>query len=104
MPQRQLDHLPDFLDDGTLPANIFITYARTCLRLFLHLLADDDLCLVANNDRVPHRSRICDNEIDLTTHDIYRNKITPRHNASLQDLGEILFSPNYSERLGRCQS
>ena len=102
MPQRQLDHLPDFLDDGAHPANIFIAYARTCLRLFLHLLANDYFCLIANDDRIPHRGRVCYNEVDLTAHDIYWDEITPGHDTPLQDLGEVLFSSDYSERLGRC--
>src|SRR2546426_4838227 len=101
MPQRQLDHLPDFLDDGAHPANIFIAYARTCLRLFLHLFTDDDLCLITNDHRVSYRGRTCYNEVDLTAHDIYRDEIAPGHNAPLQDLGEVLFSSDYSERLGR---
>jgi len=45
-------------------------------RLLLHLLADDDLSLITNNDRVP-RGRTCYNEIDLRPMTIYRDEITP---------------------------
>ena len=98
MPQGELDHLPDFLDNRPKASNVLVRDPRDRSRCFLHLFADSDLRLVCDDDCFGGRSRARDDKVDLATHHAYRHIVSSCQDPAFQDLAEIFLSSYDPER------
>src|SRR2546427_2871663 len=98
MPQRELDHLSNFLDDRSEASNVLVCDPWDRSWSFFDLFADSDLCLVCDDDCLRGRGGACDYEVDFATHHAYRYIVSSCQDSAFQDLAKIFLSSYDPER------